>query len=385
MRGMVIMKNFYKNKRVLITGHTGFKGSWLSEILLQFGAEVCGYALESKESSDLYLNLKLHKNMNSYIGDIRNYDKLKKVFDTFKPEIVFHLAAQPIVRESYKNPLYTYETNVMGTVTLLEAVRHCSSVRSVVNVTTDKVYKNINVNKGYTETDYLCGQEPYSNSKSCSELVTYSYKKSFFDTDDSPAVSTARAGNVIGAGDFSKNRIIPDCVRAAFSRNKIEIRNPYSIRPYQYVMDCLYGYLLIGMKQYCDRSLAGAYNFGPKEDDCKTTIEIVDKFCHVWGDGLDYYTKPDDSVYESQILMLDSSKSNKLLNWNPQYDIDHAMHKTVELYKLIYEKNFDKYACSHIEDFFSGVSAFKNNSPLSISAKKSAKNNSLHENQICAM
>lgn len=356
MKGMVIMKNFYKNKKVLITGHTGFKGSWLSEILLQFGAEVCGYALEAQESSDLFFNLKLENNISSCIGDIRNIDTLKKVFDVFKPEIVFHLAAQPIVRESYRNPLYTYETNVMGTVNLLEAVRHCNSVRSVVNITTDKVYRNVDISKGYTESDYLCGQDPYSNSKSCSELVTYSYKKSFFDTDSSPAISTARAGNVIGAGDFSKNRIIPDCVRAGFNKNKIEIRNPNSIRPYQYVLDCLYGYLLIGMKQYDNRNLSGSYNFGPNENDCITTKEIVDKFCCAWGDGLDYYIKADNSMYESHILMLDSNKSNRELHWNPHYNIDDAMLRTVELYKLIYESNFENYAGSHIENFFNEVS-----------------------------
>lgn len=360
MKGMVCMKNFYKNKKVLITGHTGFKGSWLSEILLQFGADVCGYSLESKDSSDLYSNLKLDNNINSNIGDIRNYDNLRKIIKAFKPEIVFHLAAQPIVRESYRNPVYTYETNVMGTVNLLEAVRHCSSVRSVVNITTDKVYRNLNINKGYTETDYLCGQDPYSNSKSCSELVTYSYKKSFFDSENSPAISTARAGNVIGAGDFSRNRIIPDCVRAAFNKNKIEIRNPNSIRPYQYVLDCLYGYLLIGMKQYKDRNLSGSYNFGPSEEDCITTKEIVDKFCYIWGDGLGYYAKPDDSVYESEILMLDSKKSNNVLNWFPQYNIDDAMNKTVELYKLIYENDFEGYAGSHIENFFSDVTKDQN-------------------------
>ncbi len=347
------MKSFYKNKNVLITGHTGFKGAWLSQILLNLGANVCGYSLEPAEEINLYSIFNLNKNAKSIISDIRDLDKLKVSLSDFKPEIVFHLAAQPIVRESYINPVYTYETNVMGTVNILEAIRECESVKSAVNVTTDKVYENKEISKGYIEEDNLCGYDPYSNSKSCSELVTYSYKKSFFYMEDAPAISTARAGNVIGAGDFSKNRIIPDCVRAGYNNDRIEVRSPNSIRPYQYVLDCLYGYLLLAKLQYDKKDISGSYNFGPDINDCVTTKDLVEKFCASWGNNLNYYIKTDNIVHESNILMLDSTKAHTNLNWNPKYCIDESVKRTVELYKIIKERNFENYANTHIINFFS--------------------------------
>ena len=253
--------NFYKGKKVFITGHTGFKGSWLCKILSDAGADVTGYALLPEADLSLYEILHIESKINSIIGDIRNMDALKVAYDGAQPEIVFHLAAQPIVRESYKNPRYTYETNVMGTVNILECVRQSDSTKSFLNITTDKVYKNNEWAWGYRENDILDGFDPYSNSKSCSELVTNSYCNAFF-ADRDIAISTARAGNVIGGGDFAKDRIIPDCVRAALAGRDIVIRNPYSTRPYQHVLEPLYAYLLIAKKQYEDKKIAGNYNVG---------------------------------------------------------------------------------------------------------------------------
>lgn len=249
---------FYKAKRVFITGHTGFKGSWLCRLLMNAGAEVTGYALLPPTDPALFEIAKVDKDVNSVIGDIRDYSSLKTIFEKAKPEIVIHLAAQPIVRDGYKNPLYTYETNVMGTVNILECIRNSNCVRSFLNVTTDKVYRNREWEWGYRENEELNGYDPYSNSKSCSELVTSSYKNSFFN-DGRVSISTARAGNVIGGGDFANDRIIPDCVRTAIKKKKIVVRNPYSIRPYQHVLEPLYAYLMIAGEQYMDQEYAGCY------------------------------------------------------------------------------------------------------------------------------
>ena len=277
---MTSIKNFYKNKRVFITGHTGFKGSWLCEILQTFGAEVGGYALEPNTTPNLFGILNLSDRIaGHFTGDVRDSEALKSAVKSFMPEIVIHMAAQPLVLESYRNPAYTYEVNVMGTVNILEAVRECKSVKSFLNVTTDKVYFNREWIYGYRENERLCGYDPYSNSKSCSELVTYSYRNSFFADSDSPAISTARSGNVIGGGDFSANRIIPDCMRSVLNGEDIVLRNPYSVRPYQHVLECLNGYLLLAMKQYQDKkTYEGSYNFGPDEDSCVTTQKLVDLF-----------------------------------------------------------------------------------------------------------
>src|SRR5574344_1598896 len=237
--------DFYKGKKVFVTGHTGFKGTWLCRILIIAGADVTGYSLEPPTESSLFEQTKTKKNIHSISGDIRDGANLKRALVKAQPDIVFHLAAQPIVRLSYKEPLETYETNVMGTVNILEAVRACNSVKSFVNITTDKVYKNKEWMWGYREDEELCGFDPYSNSKSCSELVTYSYRNSFFTSEDSPAISTARSGNVIGGGDYAPDRIIPDCIRAVEAGKEIIIRNPYSTRPYQHVLECLRGYLVL--------------------------------------------------------------------------------------------------------------------------------------------
>ena len=268
------LKKFYGGKRVLLTGHTGFKGSWLSKILIMCGANLTGYALNPPTDTNIFDILGLETEMNSVIGDIRDIEHLKKVFDEVKPEYVIHMAAQPIVRDSYEKPVYTYETNVMGTVNIMECVRLSKSVKSFLNVTTDKVYDNKEQDKGYVETDFLDGYDPYSNSKSCSELVTHSYKKSFLN---SLPVSTARAGNVIGGGDFAKDRIVPDCVRAAISKNPVIIRNPNSIRPFQHVLEPLFIYLDIVMRQAQDRErFEGYFNVGPDDSDCVNAQTLVE-------------------------------------------------------------------------------------------------------------
>ena len=265
----------------LLLGTPVFKGSWLCKILTMLGANVTGYALSPNTSPNLYSMCKFPNKLNSVIGDIRNLDSLKLAFDKANPDIVFHLAAQPIVKEGYDNPAYTYETNVMGTVNILECIRLNSSVRSFLNVTTDKVYKNNEWPWGYRENDILNGSDPYANSKSCSELVTETYKNSFFH-DRGIAISTARAGNVIGGGDFAEFRIIPDCFRAAEENKPLEIRNPNSTRPYQFVLEPLFAYLLIVKLQYENADFAGNYNVGPEYSDCVTTIELAQLFSKHW-------------------------------------------------------------------------------------------------------
>ena len=278
------LEEFYKGKRVLVTGHTGFKGSWLCRILTLAGAEVTGYSLNPPTDPSLFEIAGIGTGLTSVIGDVRDLEHLEKAFEEARPEIVFHLAAQPIVRDSYKDPVYTYETNVMGTVHVLECIRRSGCVLSFLNVTTDKVYENREWEYGYRETDPLDGYDPYSNSKSCSELVTHSYRKSFFQ-DGSCAISTARAGNVIGGGDFANDRIIPDCVRAMKEGKPIGVRNPHSTRPFQLVLEPLAVYLTIAMAQWEDPSVQGYYNVGPDDCDCVTTGELVDLFCQYWGEG----------------------------------------------------------------------------------------------------
>lgn len=271
------------------------------------------------------------------IGDIRDYASLKKAFDESQPEIVLHLAAQPIVRDSYKDPAYTYETNVMGTVNILECVRNNCCVKSFLNVTTDKVYLNREWSWGYRENEELDGYDPYSNSKSCSELVTHSYKRSFFtDIDGLPIIpiSTVRAGNVIGGGDFASDRIIPDCIRAAVKHEDIVVRNPYSTRPYQHVLEPLYAYLLIAMKQYEDIGFADYYNVGPDDVDCFQTGALVDLFVNKWGEGMRWVNKYDGGPHEANFLKLDCSKLKKTFGWSPRWNLDEAMEKIVEWSKV---------------------------------------------------
>lgn len=327
---------FYKDKKILITGHTGFKGTWMCETLLLAGANVTGYALEPIEEVPLFNGLSLSERMDSRIGDIRDLERLLQVFKEKKPEIVIHMAAQPIVRESYKKPVYTYDVNVMGTVNVLECIRLTDSVKSFVNVTTDKVYKNKEWEWGYRENEELNGYDPYSNSKSCSELVTDSYKNSFFKDRDI-AISTMRAGNVIGGGDFAVDRIIPDCVRAALRQEDIIIRNPYAVRPFQHVLEPVMAYLMVAAKQYINKDLAGNYNVGPDEKDCITTGQLTDLFCDIWeqktGNKISWVNHYDGGgPHEAGFLKLDCSKLKNVFGWQPRWDIRTALEKCIEVY-----------------------------------------------------
>lgn len=344
--------SFYKGKKVLVTGHTGFKGTWLCRILINAGAQVTGYSLNPPTEPNLFSMADVESRMNSVIGDIRDLDHLKKVFEQTQPEIVLHLAAQPIVRDSYKDPVYTYETNVMGTVNICECVRLNPCVKSFLNVTTDKVYKNNEWEWGYRENEPLDGFDPYSNSKSCSELVTHSYINSFFNNMDL-AVSTARAGNVIGGGDFANDRIVPDCVRAAIEGKDIIVRNPHSTRPYQHVLEPLAAYLIIAQKQFEDKKYAGFYNVGPDETDCVTTGNLVDTFCAKWGEGIKWIDRYDGGPHEANFLKLDCSKLKTTFGWKPRWNFDTAIEKSVEWSK-VYAAGGDVVACmdKEIEEFF---------------------------------
>ena len=325
--------SFYKGKRVFVTGHTGFKGSWLCKMLINAGAIVTGYSLTPPTNPSLFCLAKIDEKMTSVIGDIRNLITLKEAFDKADPEIVLHLAAQPIVRDSYKDPHYTYETNVMGTVNILECVRHSKNVKSFLNVTTDKVYLNKEWDKGYTEDAELDGYDPYSNSKSCSELVTNSYRRSFFTKENGEVIipiSTARAGNVIGGGDFANDRIIPDCVRAAIDKKDIIVRNPYSTRPYQHVLEPLYAYLMIASVQYDNHKVVGSYNVGPDDIDCYETGRLVDVFVSKWGNDLKWINIHDGGPHEANFLKLDSTKLKTTFGWTPRWNLDTAIEKTVE-------------------------------------------------------
>ena len=330
-------RKFYAGKRGAVTGHTGFKGTWLCRILMLAGAKVTGYSLNPPTEPSVYGLLDMEASgMTSVIGDVRDLAQLRKVFEETEPEIVLHLAAQPIVRDSYKEPVYTYETNVMGTVNLLECVRLTPSVKSVLNVTTDKVYENREWEYGYRECDPLDGYDPYSNSKSCSELVTHSYQKSFFQERDC-AISTARAGNVIGGGDFANDRIIPDCVRAMEAGKQIGVRNPYSTRPFQHVLEPLFVYLQIAQKQYEDPAFQGYYNVGPDDCDCVTTGQLVTMFCELWGDGAAWENQSENGPHEANFLKLDCSKIKHVFGWRPRWHIREALDKTVEWSKAYLE------------------------------------------------
>ncbi len=329
---------FYKNKIVLVTGHTGFKGTWLCKILINAGAKVIGYALEAPTNPNLFSLSNIESQMTSIIGDIRDYKKLKSIFEQYKPELVFHLAAQPIVRDSYKEPRYTYETNVMGTVNVLECIRLTPFVKSFLNITTDKVYYNDDVpNHPFKEDEPLDGYDPYSNSKSCSELVTHSYKKSFF-SDGRCAISTARAGNVIGGGDFANDRIIPDCIRAIEKGEQIIVRNPYSTRPYQHVLEPLYIYLEIVERQYKDKKYEGYYNVGPDDCDCVNTGDLVTKFCNAWGNQLSWINKHDGGPHEAAFLKLNNQKIKDTFGWTPRWHIDECIRQIVKWTKVYFIK-----------------------------------------------
>ena len=353
----MIQQTFFKGRKILVTGHTGFKGSWLCELLLLLGAEVTGYSLEPPTTPSLYQICDLGRRMHSVYGDIRDLEKLQSVMRQTQPELVLHMAAQPLVRESYRRPVYTYDVNVMGTVNILECVRESDSVKSFLNVTTDKVYRNREWEWGYRENEELNGYDPYSNSKSCSELVTSAYRNSFFSEGDrQPAISTARAGNVIGGGDFAADRIIPDCYRAAAGHETIELRNPDSIRPYQHVLEPLTVYLMILQKQYEEPGLAGSYNVGPDEGDCWTTRQMTECFSRCWqeytGEVLAWYAAHTTGPHEANYLKLDCSKLKNTFGWRPTWKVETAVQKTTQWYAACQRgENMQAYTAAQICDF----------------------------------
>ena len=326
--------NFYRGRRVLITGHTGFKGAWLCRVLVRAGAIVTGYSLMPPTLPSLFEMAKIKEGMHSVIGDVRDLEAMRACFQKARPEIVFHLAAQPLVRESYQRPRDTYETNIMGTVNVLECVRKTDTVRSFLNVTTDKVYRNNEWEWGYRENEPLDGFDPYSNSKSCSELVTHSYRDSFF-ADGHVAISTARAGNVIGGGDFAADRIIPDCIRAVMAHEEILVRNPNSTRPYQHVLEPIGAYLMIAAAQCGDGRYAGYYNVGPDECDCFCTGALVDLFCRTWGEDARWRSGDESGPHEARFLKLDCSKLKTVFDWKPVWHLDRAVAQTVEWAKVM--------------------------------------------------
>ncbi len=321
--------NFYKDKKVLVTGHTGFKGAWMCVTLVNAGATVIGYSSCSKTEVRLFDICGVKNQITHIKGDVRDLDHLQEIFRKYQPEIVIHLAAQPIVRASYQDPVGTYATNVMGTVNILECIRLNPCVKSFLNVTTDKVYENKEWEWGYRENEPLDGYDPYSNSKSCSELVTHAYKNSFF-SEGNVAISTARAGNVIGGGDFADNRIIPDCIRAAINHDDIIVRNPFSTRPYQHVLEPIFAYLMIAEKQYVDGRFEGYYNVGPDDTDCFQTSALVDLFVKHWGENIKWIDRHDGGPHEANFLKLDCSKLKATFGWQPRWNLETAIIKVVE-------------------------------------------------------
>lgn len=348
--GMTSMREFYFGKKVLVTGHTGFKGSWLCRMLKLLGADVYGYALDPPTEPSIYDLIHSDDYVRSMIGDVADYERLYHFYRDVKPDVVFHLAAQPIVKIGYSNPRMTYNSNVMGTVNILECVRILGA-GSFLNVTTDKVYENIeDYSHRYAEDERLDGFDPYSNSKSCSELVTHSYVRSF--PKEMCPVSTARAGNVIGGGDFAVDRIIPDSVRAAIASKDLVVRNPNSVRPYQHVLEPLYSYLVIAMRQYQDRSFAGCYNIGPDEVDCITTGELADMFCRFWGNGMGWVNLDSNGPHEANYLKLDNSKIKQVFGVSPLWHTDKAVEKVIEWTK-VWQSGGDIRSCvdSQISDY----------------------------------
>jgi len=337
LEGMAIGKvhtHFWKGKRVFITGHTGFKGSWLSLWLQQMGAEVKGFSLTPPTNPSLFVEAKVAQQMQSEIGDIRDFSKLSESIRTFNPDILLHLAAQPLVRLSYKEPIETYSTNVMGTVNVLEASRYASQLKAIVVITTDKCYENREWEWGYRENEPMGGHDPYSNSKGCAELVVSAYQRSFFHTPDTAAVASARAGNVIGGGDWAEDRLIPDILRAFEKQQSVIIRNPLSTRPWQHVLEPLSGYLVLAQRLWQDgKTFAEGWNFGPKDDDCQPVQWILDKMVHFWGDGAHYEIDKSEQPHEANFLKLDCSKAAMRLKWHPKWRLEQTLEQIVHWHR----------------------------------------------------
>jgi CDP-glucose 4,6-dehydratase len=346
VEGLVITRDFWSGKRVLLTGHTGFKGGWLALWLQRLGAQVLGYSLPAPTQPSLYETARISESIRDVIADIRDLKRLEAVFREFSPEVVFHLAAQPLVRASYDDPVETYSTNVLGTVHVLESLRHARSVRSAVMVTTDKCYENRESAKGYRETDRLGGYDPYSNSKACAELAIDSYRKSFFDGNGAVAIASARAGNVIGGGDWAADRLIPDLVRAVVAGKTLVLRDPKATRPWQHVLEPLAGYLMLAQRLWDEgERYAEAWNFGPLDEDAKTVEEVVAMAARAWGGGLKWRVDTGTHPRETRMLKLDCSKA-LATGWRPLLRVDQAVDWTIEWYRAWHGKR-DVKALAH--------------------------------------
>lgn len=359
----MLFDNLYIKRNILVTGHTGFKGAWLSLWLNHLGADVVGYSLKPPTQPNLFDLCNLQTRLVSIEGDIRDFDHLKQVIKTYRPEIIFHMAAQSLVRRSYQDPIETYSTNVMGTVHLLEAVRQVGSVKVVVNITSDKCYENKEWVWGYRETDPLGGYDPYSSSKGCAELVTNAYVKSYFNPNKyekhGVAIASVRAGNVIGGGDWAENRLIPDCIKALWENKPLVVRNPYAIRPWQHVLEPLSGYLLLAQRLYQDGSaFVGGWNFGPNDEDARPVIWVVKKIAELWENNVCWVTNqvehslPGEYSHEARYLKLDCSKAKSILGWFPQWDLKLALEKTIDWYKAYFnQEDILKVSMEQIQSF----------------------------------
>lgn len=348
----VVNLNFWSNRRVLVTGHTGFKGSWLLLLLSRLGAKLYGFSLAPPTQPNLYQCAGVRGLITEEIGDVCDYAKLQRFVDQVQPQVIFHLAAQSLVRKSYEQPLRTYSTNVLGVANILESVRHCSAVKAILVVTSDKCYENRESSLGYVEGDALGGDDPYSSSKACAELVVSAYRKSFWQLPSASGIATARAGNVIGGGDWGPDRLVPDCFSAWASGRELVLRNPYSIRPWQHVLDALYGYLMLAANLF-EKPLefSQAWNFGPGNKDCITVQELVRSLRDQWGSGdvkLDAASHPP----ETGCLQLNSAKARSLLGWQPGWSLDVALARVVEWFRAYQEKaNMQSVCFQQINDY----------------------------------
>ena len=327
--------SFWKGKKVYLTGHTGFKGSWLSLWLQNMGALVKGYSLKVNTNPALFTEANVASEMESEIGDIRNLEQLTESMMSFNPDILIHMAAQPFVRRSYKEPVDTYTTNVIGTVNVLEAARKCSDLKAIVCVTSDKCYENMEWDWGYRESDPMGGHDPYSSSKGCTELVTASYRRSFFTSEDTASLASARAGNVIGGGDWAEDRLIPDILRAFEKSEPVVIRNPLSTRPWQHVLEPLSGYLVLAQELFLNGDdFAEGWNFGPKDEDCKPVSWILDKMVESWRGNASWRLDEKNNPHEARFLKLDCSKAYNRLKWNPKWNLQLTLKSIVDWHQL---------------------------------------------------
>ncbi|MDD4530097.1 MAG: CDP-glucose 4,6-dehydratase [Candidatus Gracilibacteria bacterium] len=345
------MKNFYQNKTILVTGSTGFKGGWLSFWLYNLGAKVVGYSLKINTEPNLFEAIKLDNKITQIIGDINDLDTLEKACDQHKPEIIFHLAAQPIVRESYENPVYTMQTNAIGTVNVLESTRKKDYIKGAVLITTDKVYENKEWLWPYRENDRLGGFDPYSSSKAMAEIAIDSYKKSFLNKLGKK-IAVVRAGNVIGGGDWSKDRLVPDIVRTIMKDEELILRNPNAVRPWQYVLEALYGYLIMGQKIFENDKYCESYNFGPDFNDTMKVVDLVEKSIEILGKGNYKIEISDKNPHEAGLLLLDNTKAKTLLGWKPRYNVNETLEFTINWYKDFYDgKNMEEICLKEINKF----------------------------------